>query len=296
MLRRTSLKTAEPDSDVLDLRDFPSEPPRRNRRVGDTPLPQQETAAEQPVERRRGGDRRGGMEELRSEALKALIDRVEDRNFGGLRNAVSWKPRIKASRALLLIVALIAGGIAAVLATQANQQVTVIAEPAPPVVEVVAAPQTQILVAREAIAVGQRISATAVGWEDWPEASVRPEYLSIAAAPDALDTIGGSVARIAILPGEPIRTEKLVPAGEGGFLASVLEAGKRAVSVSVSADAASGGFIVPNDRVDVVLTRATEAGTQVTETVLADVRVLAIGTQLGAPAAPAAEEMGDKRG
>src|SRR5690606_28090173 len=53
--------------------------------------------------------------------------------------------------------------------------------------------------------------------------------------------------------------------------------GMRAVSISVSPDSASGGYIVPNDRVDVVLSR----GGDYAETILTNVRVLAIGTRLG---------------
>jgi pilus assembly protein CpaB len=89
----------------------------------------------------------------------------------------------------------------------------------------------------------------------------------------------GAVARFEIFPGEPIREQKLVHADQG-YLSAVLASGERGVSVSVTADSASGGFIVPNDHVDVVLARSTSAG-QISQTILHNVRVLAINTRLG---------------
>jgi pilus assembly protein CpaB len=139
-----------------------------------------------------------------------------------------------------------------------------------------------VLVAREGIGVGQRLTVASLGWEDWPEGAVRPEYITIDAAPEAIEDMSGSLARVEIFPGEPIYRKKLVPPGQGGHLSAVLDRGKRGVSVSVAAASASGGFIVPGDRVDVVLTRASQTGSQYSETVLSNVRVLAINTRLGA--------------
>src|SRR3569833_2264973 len=88
-----------------------------------------------------------------------------------------------------------------------------------------------------------------------------------------------SVARVDFVAGDPILSQKLAPAG-GGFLSSILDKGKRAVSVTVAAESASGGFVLPNDHVDVVLTRVADVG-QDSHTILSDVRVLAINTRLG---------------
>ncbi len=55
----------------------------------------------------------------------------------------------------------------------------------------------------------------------------------------------------------------------------------RGVSISVNAESASGGFIVPNDHVDVLLIRSSSAGDPIAETILSNVRVLAINTRLG---------------
>src|SRR5690606_3625979 len=76
---------------------------------------------------------------------------------------------------------------------------------------------------------------------------------------------------------EPIREAKLVHSDQG-YLSAVITQGMRAVSIPVTPESASGGYIVPNDRVDVVLTRS---GSAYSETILANVRVLAIGKRLG---------------
>ena len=117
---------------------------------------------------RRKGDRRG-MDALRAEALQTLITRVEDKNFGGLRNRVQWSQKITPQRLVLLAVALLAGGLAAYLAMQHDQPAVAEA----PVVEVKAV-TVQVLVAKQAIGAGQRLSPTAVEWQDWPRRRSAP--------------------------------------------------------------------------------------------------------------------------
>lgn len=179
---------------------------------------------------------------------------------------------MRASRIILLFVALLAGGLAAYLAMRqgAPQQVAV---PGP--TQVVEEKKAKILVAKAPIGVGQRLTQDAIEWQDWPELAVRDEYITQAELPDALTQMSGTVARFEIFTGEPVSDQKLVRSDQG-YLSAVLPKGMRGVSVPVSADAAAGGFVVPNDRVDVVLTRAG-----VSQTILANVKVLAIGTRLG---------------
>lgn len=182
---------------------------------------------------------------------------------------------MRASRIVLLVVAILAGGLAAYLATRGDA-------PAPQVVtqtEVIEEKKTQVLVAVAPIGVGQRLTEETVQWQDWPEFAVRPEYISIVTSPDALTEVSGAVARFEIFPGDPIMEQKLVRSDQG-YLSAILDKGKRGVSIAVSADSASGGFIVPNDHVDVILTRPGQTG-QISETILHNVKILAIGTRLG---------------
>lgn len=182
---------------------------------------------------------------------------------------------MKPARIILLIVALVAGGLAAFLVTRGGR-------PAPQQqvrTEVVQEAKTQILVAKAPIGIGERLSELTVEWQDWPEGAVRPEYVTIAAMPNAPVELTNAVARFEFFPGEPIREAKLVRADQG-YLSAVLASGKRGVSVGVSAVSSAGGFVVPNDHVDVILTTQTAGGEQ-SEVILANVRILAIGKRIG---------------
>lgn len=64
-------------------------------------------------------------------------------------------------------------------------------------------------------------------------------------------------------------------------MAAILPSGMRAVSTQISAETGAGGFILPNDRVDVILSRKADrqsggGDTYTSETILNNVRVLAI--------------------
>ena len=151
--------------------------------------------------------------------------------------------------------------------------------------------KTQILVAKGAIGMGERLSAATVEWQDWPEGAIRPEYVTISAMPDAPSVLTGAVARFEFFPGEPIRQQKLVTTDQG-YLSAVLSKGMRGVSVPVSASASAGGYIVPNDHVDVLLSSQSEQG-QISEVVLSNVRVMAIGGRLGEVGASGGAEGAD---
>jgi pilus assembly protein CpaB len=90
------------------------------------------------------------------------------------------------------------------------------------------------------------------------------------------------IARAPFIAGEPIREPKLVRADGSGFMAAILPTGMRAVSTEISAETGAGGFILPNDRVDVILTRRDKnpekGGADIvnSEIILPNVRVLAI--------------------
>jgi pilus assembly protein CpaB len=152
---------------------------------------------------------------------------------------------------------------------------------APPKIDI-----EQILVATQDIAMGTVVNESAMGWQAWPKAAVSEFMITKSGKPDALEDVRGSMTRVAFIRGEPIRRDKLVKAGAGGFMSAILPSGKRAVAIKIDngGDSSAGGFILPNDRVDVVrLARDEEAtkarGVEVmtAEPILANVRVLAIG-------------------
>ena len=149
-----------------------------------------------------------------------------------------------------------------------------------------AAPEPQagrVLVARKDIPVGHRVTPEDLAWQEWPVEALNAAFLTQKKNPKALEANAGSVARMDIAAGEPVSARKLVNPGEAGFMAAVLAPGMRAVSVEISAETGAGGFILPNDRVDVLLTReqqveGDEAGQDIhnAKTILDNVRVLAI--------------------
>jgi pilus assembly protein CpaB len=186
------------------------------------------------------------------------------------------------SRILLLVVALVAGGLAAFLATRGGGPTV----QTPPDTTVIQEERVQVLVATAPIGVGERLSTSNMAWLDWPAGAVREDYVDSRSMPDALSDMQGAVARFEIFEGDPIRQQKLIRTDQG-YMSAVLEKGMRGVSIAVTADSASGGFIVPNDHVDVILTPNDEGPS---ETLVSNVRVLAINTrlgELGATGAPA---------
>ena len=184
---------------------------------------------------------------------------------------------MKLIRVLVLAVALAAGGVAAFLVLN----MTPGGNQAPTVVEL--APQIQsqdVLVAAADIGQGQKLTAENVRWQRWPEDAMNPSYIQKQTRSDAVEKLTGSVVRSQFIAGEPIREAKLARP-ESGFLSAILPPGKRAIAVRVSAQNTAGGFILPNDRVDVIQTVSTQASPEapaenVSRTILANVKVLAI--------------------
>lgn len=141
-----------------------------------------------------------------------------------------------------------------------------------------------VLVAARDLTTGEFVRADSLRWQDWPEVEVPASYLLRGTA-DPSELVG-AVVRRQIGTGEPLSAASVVKPGERGFLAAVLEPGMRAISVPVDDASSSAGLIFPGDRVDLVLTHLVEthAGqgspSRVSETVLADVRVIAMGRSL----------------
>lgn len=153
------------------------------------------------------------------------------------------------ARIVVLVIALGAGGVAAYLASGYNK------EPAPALLGAEKLPTVEVLVAKSDIQLGQAVKAEDLQWQTWPQATASSAFIRRDNRPDAQTQIAGSIARVPLMQGEPIREQKLVKADGSGFMAAILPSGMRAVSTEISAETAAGGFILPNDRVDIVLTR-----------------------------------------
>jgi len=180
------------------------------------------------------------------------------------------------ARIIVLIIAISAGGIAAYLASGSDNK--------PATTEPVAQLQTvEVLVAKADIGLGQTVTPDDVQWQSWPASISSGTFIRRSDRPDAATQVAGSIARAPFIAGEPIREAKLVKADGSGFMAAILPTGMRAISTEISPETGAGGFILPNDRVDVIMTRRLKnpdpkaAGDiVVSETILANIRVLAI--------------------
>ncbi|MBZ0218716.1 MAG: Flp pilus assembly protein CpaB [Fimbriimonadaceae bacterium] len=144
-----------------------------------------------------------------------------------------------------------------------------------------------VLVAAEDIPLGTTVTARFLRWQEWPEEAISEFFVTKENMPNAMEEIAGSIARSVVLGGEPINQHKLVKADRGGFMSAILASGMRAISTRISPETGAGGFILPNDRVDVLLTRKEdrqELGSDsqfLSETILRNVRVLAIDQTIG---------------
>src|SRR6266852_6941519 len=181
------------------------------------------------------------------------------------------------ARIVVLTIALSAGGVAAYLARGSDTK------PALPVEPVVQLQTADVLVAKADIGLGQSVTPDNLQWQTWPAATASNSFIRRSERPEAAKEVAGSIARSPFLAGEPIREQKLVKASGSGFMAAILPAGMRAVSTEISPETGAGGFILPNDRVDVILSkreknpdRGGSADIVNSEVILPNVRVLAI--------------------
>jgi pilus assembly protein CpaB len=141
-----------------------------------------------------------------------------------------------------------------------------------------------VLIAARDVQPGERIAPEDLVWERWPRDNIHSGFVRRGVRPGAIDEFEGAIVRSSMLEGEPIRPAKLAREGSGGYLSAALPSGMRAVSTRTSPQTGAGGFILPNDRVDVVLTRRQSSATgrddYISERVLSNVRVLAIDQTL----------------
>jgi pilus assembly protein CpaB len=179
-------------------------------------------------------------------------------------------------RISVLGLALVAAGVAAFLVrglVLENERQA--ADAGTPAIETVG-----VLVAGRLINPGETVRAGDLRWQQWPTTAVAEGQITQTFQPTARQDFEGSIARRAFGSGEPVMPGALVQPGEAGLMAALVSPGMRAMAVSVSDENSAGGFILPGDRVDVVVTRevSQERGNRsfISETVLFNVRVLAI--------------------
>lgn len=180
-----------------------------------------------------------------------------------------------ASRLIIAGVAVIAAGGAGYVAknmTAPPPPMQMSQEPAAPAVET-----SEVLALAGDVPMGSTVDGQ-LAWVTWPRDSINENFVTKDGDPEALEKLQGSVARVNMYQGEPLRKSKLIGNGQP-FMSSILPAGKRAIATQIAADTSAGGFILPNDNVDVIMVRRAEgqgAAGFTTETILKNIRVLAI--------------------
>ena len=215
---------------------------------------------------------------LRDESALRSIDSVRteksvNRKFGPIQSG-----EYKLIRVFVFLGALTAAGTAAYVASNMT------APPPPVQVAAPVVPQIeteQVLVLARDMKIGDKLEEAALQWQEWPSRAVNASFVTKSASPDALSKFNGRVVTVALNTGQPLSMRSLHD-GKNAFLAGTLRSGMRAYSVSISPETGAGGFILPQDRVDVVLTREEnptddqQRPSYVSETVLTNIKVLAI--------------------
>jgi len=206
---------------------------------------------------------------------------------------------MRARTLILLFFAIILAGGTALLARAwlAAERSKELAEAAPMALPT---PAKSVLVARAEIRRGQILRPDDMVWQTWPEGGLDKTYV-VMGGPRTPESFAGWVAKNPIVGGEPISEAKIIAPGNRGFLAAVLRPGMRAISVPVTITSGISGFIFPGDQVDLLLTYAVPAPAPVdkdkdrkssydhkaAETVLRDIRVVAIDQRLESKAGEA---------
>ena len=177
------------------------------------------------------------------------------------------------SRIIVLVLAAACAGIAALLVR------SLLGGGAEPVkAQTAQVASVGVLVASNNIEPGKAITQQMVHWQSWPKDSVDATFITSEANPSVDQIVAGTVARAPIVSGEPLTNTKIVHADAAGFMSARLTPGMRAVSIGISTESGAGGFILPNDRVDVMLSVQVSENPRryAANTLLHDVRVLAV--------------------
>jgi pilus assembly protein CpaB len=161
---------------------------------------------------------------------------------------------------------------------------SIVSGPSAPTQVAVPVNATEVLVARRDIPLGEITKDTDFRWQTWPAEAVTPSFITQADADEGMKFVSDAIARAPLLEGEPVTRAKLIKPGQGGVLAAILPSGMRAISTKIKEETSAGRLILPNDRVDVLLTRRDRSPTgqeeYVSDTLFYNVRVLAIGQDI----------------
>ncbi|WP_300974521.1 Flp pilus assembly protein CpaB [Sphingomonas sp. LHG3406-1] len=136
---------------------------------------------------------------------------------------------------------------------------------------------TRVAVAAVPLGYGQELTVEKIRFADFPTSA-----LPAGAFKNAAELLPNGKRRVVLRPmevNEPILGSKISGEGQGASIAATLPDGRRAATVRINDVSGVAGFIQPNDSVDVLITRVLAAGPQVTDVLLQNIRVIAMGQQ-----------------
>jgi pilus assembly protein CpaB len=130
-----------------------------------------------------------------------------------------------------------------------------------------------VVVAKQPLRFGTELSAAMLQEVPWPS-----EALPNGAFAKIHDIMAGGrrVVLSAIEANEPVLSLKITGPGQRATLSALVKPGMKAVTIRVNDVEGVGGFVLPGDHVDVVLTRQIDKGSATTQVVLQNTRVLAV--------------------
>ena len=142
-----------------------------------------------------------------------------------------------------------------------------------------------VVVAKQALRFGTELNASMLQEVPWPS-----DALPAGAFGKVQDIMSGGrrVVLAAIEANEPVLALKITGPGQRATLSALVKPGMKAVTIRVNDVEGVGGFVLPGDHVDVVLTRQIEKGSATTEVVLQNTKVLAVDQTADDRAAKAA--------
>ncbi|HEY0105434.1 MAG TPA: Flp pilus assembly protein CpaB [Rhizomicrobium sp.] len=111
---------------------------------------------------------------------------------------------------------------------------------------------SEVLVASEPLQPGEVLTPALTHWQKWPRSNVDSTFITHEETPNLDAALNRTVVRAPMVEGEPISSTKFVHSDSAGFLAATLQPGMQAVSIPITTESGAGGFILPNDRVDIL--------------------------------------------
>jgi pilus assembly protein CpaB len=219
-------------------------------------------------------------------------------------------------RPIVLVLVVLALATAAIAAFLVSRYLTSL-QPAPQAANQQApVGATDVLVATKNLATGAVLTPDDTRWIKWPTESVDRERMVVQGAAGAAAQVCGQqvtdpqqafndrIVRRPIMSGEPMTCEMVIKQGDGSVASAAIAPGMRAITINVTQATGVAGLVLPGDKVDIVMNASVRDLSQLegwkdvivrytSETIMKDVRVVAINQKLSHDAKEGVAEPGN---